>query len=192
MDGGLAQASPSMSVPLANVALPAPMQGELGAQMRRVGQLRVGADVAGTVGGHGRRATVVEGAGRVIVAPIGGRVEIDDTVVQRAIGSPAARAVPQIGAAGLARRKRYWPSCRSTCSCSACLICPAAVDRRVAGQGAAVERAVIGPAAGAAADRTPSAEVVGQRAVVQRATVGPAAVGGRVAPQRAVVERASR
>src|ERR1039458_6166504 len=67
-----------------------PDAGGSGTQMRRAGQLRVGTDVADPVGGHGRGATIVERAGRVIVAPIGVHVEIDDAVVQRAAEGPAA------------------------------------------------------------------------------------------------------
>ena len=67
-------------------------------------------------------------------------------------------------------RRRWLPSCRSACSCSACRPTPRRpTDGRVAGQRAVVQRAVIAPR------RLVLSRVAGQRAVVQRATRRPAA-----------------
>jgi len=89
MDGGLAQASPSISVPWRRRCCR--RHDKVNSRSRgSTGQLWVGTDVAETVWGHGHRATVVERAGSVIVAPKGVRVKINDAVAKRAAIGAAA------------------------------------------------------------------------------------------------------
>jgi len=126
--------------------------------MRGTGQMWIQGNVADTVGWQRHGATVVQGAGGIIIPPELRDVEIDNGVVQRAARRPdrvaaqralfqgastarcrssSQRAIVQRAArhpvaaeatvvqgATTARQPHRRPSCRSTCSCSACRMTP--------------------------------------------------------------------
>src|SRR5437879_11626769 len=58
-----------------------------GAQVRKAGELRVRGNVPNAVSRLRRRATIVQGAVRIIIPPA---VEIDDAIIQRAGRDPDA------------------------------------------------------------------------------------------------------
>ena len=122
----------------------------------RIHEQRGVGNVADPGGGEGRGATVVEGAGGVVI-----RCHLTPCCNRRC----SCRACTKCPAAAAVQ-----PSCRSACSCRACNQTPrrrAADASRVAAQRAVVERATVRPAAAVAR------RVAAQRAVVERAAHAP-------------------
>src|SRR5207237_5745635 len=51
--------------------------------VRRADKERGVGDVAGTIGGHGGCAAIVEGAGPIVIGPTGPRIRIDNAILKR-------------------------------------------------------------------------------------------------------------